>query len=199
MCHWTVRRDTGIQRSRLYIIQIPWTLNWTQQLDNNLDLTLWGSWWLHALCLSWILGSKEEDCARNSCLPISILSFFLTEIDCSSLRQDFCLKGFPGGSDGKESTCNVGDPGLIPGSRKIPWRRAWQPTSVFLPGESHGQGSLVGYSPWDGKELDTFLWLSVCVHVRAHTHTHTHCLKTSKEKNTSGSHGGLPGKLTKGG
>ena len=30
---------------------------------------------------------------------------------------------------------------------KIPWRRAWQPTPVFLPGESHGQGSLVGYSP----------------------------------------------------
>ena len=32
--------------------------------------------------------------------------------------------------------------------RKIPWRRKWQPTSGFLPGESHGQRSLVGYSPW---------------------------------------------------
>ena len=31
--------------------------------------------------------------------------------------------------------------------RKIPWRRAWQPTPVFLPGESHGQRSLVGFSP----------------------------------------------------
>ena len=31
---------------------------------------------------------------------------------------------------------------------KIPWRRKWQPTSVFLPGESHGQGRLVCYSPW---------------------------------------------------
>ena len=30
---------------------------------------------------------------------------------------------------------------------KIPWRRAWQPTPIFLPGESHGQRSLVGYSP----------------------------------------------------
>jgi len=36
----------------------------------------------------------------------------------------------------------------------IPWRRAWQPTPVFLPGESHGQRSLVGYSPWSRKELD---------------------------------------------
>ena len=35
-----------------------------------------------------------------------------------------------------------------------PWRRAWQPTPVFLPGESHGQRSLVSYSPWGCKESD---------------------------------------------
>ena len=34
------------------------------------------------------------------------------------------------------------------------WRRKWQPTLVLLPGESHGWRSLVGYSPWGGKELD---------------------------------------------
>ena len=39
-------------------------------------------------------------------------------------------------------------------SRKIPWRRKWQPTPVFLPGDSHGQGSLAGYSPWGCKALD---------------------------------------------
>ena len=39
--------------------------------------------------------------------------------------------------------------------RKIPWRREWQPASVFLPGESHGLRSLVGYSPWGHKEMDT--------------------------------------------
>ena len=38
--------------------------------------------------------------------------------------------------------------------KKIPWRRKWQPTSVFLPGESHGQKSLAGYCPWGPKELD---------------------------------------------
>ena len=37
---------------------------------------------------------------------------------------------------------------------KIPWRRKWQPNSVFLPGEFHGQRSLVGYSPWGCKESD---------------------------------------------
>ena len=36
---------------------------------------------------------------------------------------------------------------------KIPWRREWLPTPVFLPGEVHGQRSLVGYSPWGHKEL----------------------------------------------
>ena len=38
---------------------------------------------------------------------------------------------------------------------KIPWRRAWQPTLVFLLGESHGQRRLEGYSPWGRKESDT--------------------------------------------
>ena len=38
--------------------------------------------------------------------------------------------------------------------RKTPWRRKWQPTPVFLPGEFHGQSSLAGYSPWDHKELE---------------------------------------------
>ena len=60
----------------------------------------------------------------------------------------------PGGSDGKESACNAGDPGLIPGLG-IPWRRKWQPIPVFLPGEFNGQRSLAGYSPWGRKDWDT--------------------------------------------
>ena len=44
--------------------------------------------------------------------------------------------------------------GLDPWVRKIPWRREWQPTPVFLPGEPHGQKNLVGYSPWSWKESD---------------------------------------------
>ena len=49
---------------------------------------------------------------------------------------------FPGGSDGKESACNAGDPGLIPGLGS--WRREWQPIPVFWRGEAHGQKSLAG-------------------------------------------------------
>ena len=41
-----------------------------------------------------------------------------------------------------------------PWVRNIPWRRKWQPTPVFMPGESHGQRSPVGYSPWGRKESD---------------------------------------------
>ena len=72
---------------------------------------------------------------------------------------------FPDGSDGKESACSVGDLGSIPGVGKLFWRREWQPIPVVLPGGSHGQRSLVGYSPWDHKELDITEWL---------TSTHTH-------------------------
>ena len=56
--------------------------------------------------------------------------------------------GFPHGSDDKESTCNAGDLGSVPWVGKNPWRSEWQPTPVFLPGGSHGQRNLVGYSPW---------------------------------------------------
>ena len=40
------------------------------------------------------------------------------------------------------------DTGSIPGLGRFPWRKKWQPTSIFLPGKSHGQRSLAGYSPW---------------------------------------------------
>ena len=54
---------------------------------------------------------------------------------------------FHGGSVGKESAYNVGDVDSIPGLGRFPWRRKWQPTPVFLPGEAHGQRSLAGYGP----------------------------------------------------
>ena len=41
---------------------------------------------------------------------------------------------------------------------KIPWRRKWQPTQLFLPGESHGQRSLVGHSPWGHKQTQLKLF-----------------------------------------
>ena len=92
--------------------------------------------------------------------------------------------GFPGGSDGKERACNIGDPGSILGSGRSPGERNGYSLqysclensiknnecsnmdgprdyhtksvsqTVFLPGELHGQRSRVGYSPWSHKESD---------------------------------------------
>ena len=53
--------------------------------------------------------------------------------------------------NGKESTCQCRGCGFDPWVRKIPWGRKWQSTPVFLPGKSHRQRSLAGYSPWGRK------------------------------------------------
>ena len=50
--------------------------------------------------------------------------------------------GFPSGSDSKESACNAGGLDSIPGLGRFPWRGAWLPTPVLLPGKFHGQKSL---------------------------------------------------------
>ena len=63
-------------------------------------------------------------------------------------------RGFSGGASGKEPTCQSRRHtrcGFSPWIGKIPWRRAWQSTPVFMPGESQGQRSL---SPWGSKESD---------------------------------------------
>ena len=78
-------------------------------------------------------------------------------IFCNGLRSNLkYVRGFPGGSDGKESAYNAGELDLIPGSGKIPWRREWLCTPVFWPGEIHGL-----YGPCGHKELDTAEQLSL--------------------------------------
>ena len=65
--------------------------------------------------------------------------------------------GFPGGASGKESTCPCRRHkrcGLDPWAGKIPWRRKWQPTPVFLPGKFLRQRSLMGYSPRDCNQIE---------------------------------------------
>ena len=62
------------------------------------------------------------------------------------------VKGLPRWLSGKESACQRRQCEFNPWVRKIPWRTKWQPTPVFLPGESQGQRSLVGYSQQGLKE-----------------------------------------------
>ena len=63
------------------------------------------------------------------------------------------LDGLPRWLSGKEPTGQCWRRGFDPWVGKIIWRRKWQRPLVFVPGESHGQRNLVGYSPWGRKEL----------------------------------------------
>ena len=95
---------------------------------------------------------------------VSLLHFAVSEALDSCLRSLFL-------------SINVWRCEFDPWVGKIPWRRAWQPTPVFLPGESHGQRSLVGYSPWGHRESDD--WVHAC------THTSAKCLRQRRRSHTA--------------
>ena len=114
------------------------------------------SWFTYYWSLAWRILSITLLVCEMSAVYSSLSILW----HCPSLRL-----GLPDGSEVKASAWNAGDPGSIPGSEKIPWRRQWQLTPVLLPGEPHGGRSLVGYSPWGRKESETneqlhftFLW-----------------------------------------
>ena len=127
----------------------------------------------HARMLEWlaISFSRGSSWPRNrfriSCIGrgfffIIILFFFFFFNHCTTWEAlaiahiHKIRKGIrpPWWLSGKESTCQCRRHEFDPCSGTIPWRRQWQPTSVFLPEKSHGERSLVGYSPWGCEELD---------------------------------------------
>ena len=108
------------------------------------------------------MASSEHSLHSIFYLSLLLLFLLLLESCPGNLAAPKLLSqvlGFPGGSDGKESTLSVGDPGSISGPGRFPWRRKWHPTPVSLPGKSLGRRSLAGYSPRGHKELDTTEWL----------------------------------------
>ena len=83
-------------------------------------------------------------------IPLLILTMAMPDISWESSTADCTVLGFPCVSSGKKSTYQCRRSrrsGYNPWVEKIPWRRVWQPTPVFLPGKFHGQRSLEGYSP----------------------------------------------------
>jgi len=91
------------------------------------------------------LGSEKW--VIETCVPTSIQHSF---------QYDFIISfGLPWGLRSKESTCQSRRCGFNFWDGKIPWRRKWQPTPVFLPRKFQGQRSLAGYSAWGYKESDT--------------------------------------------
>ena len=86
------------------------------------------------------------------------------------------LSWFPRRLSGKESACQIRRRDFAPSVGKIPERREWQLTAVFLPGESHGRRNLVGYSPWGHKEPLHFLSLCNSMHCSTPGFPVFHCL-----------------------
>ena len=102
------------------------------------------------------VGSEGSCCVKWSNLAfLTLRKYIFMAKDCLILEN---VSGI--GRSGnmvvqvKESTCQCRRQRFDLWVEKIPWRRKWQPTPVFLPGESHGQRSLAHYSPWSQKELD---------------------------------------------
>ena len=114
-------------------------MRWLDGITDSRDMSLGDGQGGLACCNSW--GRKESDTTER-----------LNGTELKSHKSDF-----PGGTSGKEPTCQSKRHKrhrFYPWVRTIPWRRAWQPTLVFLPGEFLGQRSLAGYGPWGLKESD---------------------------------------------
>ena len=103
---------------------------------------------------------KAVDVDRYAVFLLSVFYFIPALLNAWKIYRNSLGEGSPSSSDCKASTCNAGDPASIPGSGRFPWRTKWQPIPVSLPGESNGQRSLVGYSPWGHKEVGTAEWLT---------------------------------------
>ena len=129
-------------------------------------------------CFCWLYRSSLSSTAKNIISLISVLiiwwcpcvesslgllervfamtSVFSWQNSFSLCPASFC--DFPDSTSDKEPACQCRRHkrlGFHPWVRKIPWRRKWQPTPIFLPGEFHGQRSLEDYSPWGHKKSDT--------------------------------------------
>ena len=105
--------------------------------------------------LWWCINNNKSNRSRGNCKSYNLLSSYKPD-------NRHCLA-----LDTKESVCNAGD-GVQSLGQEDPLEKEWQPTPVFLPGESHRQRSLVGYSLWGHKELGaterltlSLAWLAV--------------------------------------
>jgi len=111
---------------------------------------------------------------QTSCITCFVIRFknfdFMYLMSIKEINKHFmylCVihNGFTHGSVVKNLPAKAGDADSIPGSR-ISCGEGWQPIPIFLPGETHGQRSLVSYSPWVAKSQTQLS--------NTHTHTHTH-------------------------
>ena len=104
-----------------------------------------------------LVSELGRDKQGSGCLWTGVCLWVASHMRGLVCSKIWLCRGFPGGSVVRNTSVNVGDARDMIWSLgwEDPWRRKWQPTPVFWSGESHGQRSLVGYSPWGRRELDT--------------------------------------------
>ena len=146
--HLSLTRNTGsttcmLARAHVHTHNPPQTLR-MKPLGQFLSLHTFpkGIWIDQCFteCFIWI--------TKAILVPISFWLFFQVLLRCNWHMSQTALVVKNPPANARHMRC-----GFSPWVRKILWRRAWLPTPVFLPGKSHGQKSLVGYSPWGHKEL----------------------------------------------
>ena len=114
------------------------------------------SWCLLPFPSSWSPSSLFSVIYESACLLLQSIGCCFLGFACKWYHDVCFLSGFLhlGASLVAQRLKHLPATGFNPWVGKIPWRRKWQPTPVFLPGESHGRRSLVGYCPWGCKESD---------------------------------------------
>ena len=140
----------------LLAMQETWvpSLGWEDSLEKGMAI--------HSSILAWRIPWTEEPGGLQSLGSLRVRHNWATNtLSCRKWNKLFSLYfELPRWLRWWRICLQCARPGFDPWVGKIPWRRKWQPTPVFLPGESQGQRSLVGYSPRGLKELDTTEWLT---------------------------------------
>ena len=177
---WPLQRSSVRYMSLLWCQRVPVSWPLGSLCPDRPLLFFSSSDFYSSRCLWCTLGvSSIRRLLENSCIgnPCGCIIFFLksqykfhfsSRILFEFLKCDewflplspIILWGFPDGSVGKESTCSVGDLGLIPGLGSSPGEGHGNPLQYPCLKNIHGQRSLAGYRPWGHKESDTTEWLS---------------------------------------
>ena len=115
---------------------------------------------------------QKADKLLSLLVVLYVANLFPEEFIYSQHSSILVLKNLPASAGQRHRRCK-----FSPWVRKIPWRRKWQPTPVFLPGKFHGQRSLAGYSPWSRKELNTteHTHILVCIDYLSCVHSLSFC------------------------
>ena len=162
-----------------YLFLIQWNKGWKRKSLTQRVIVKWKKthyvfeekWWhMSFLFFDWPWEKKSSNSIspKKESLKFALhpreqywgILLQLSGIYMPAVKPDYSPQvdtGLPGGASGKEAAAKAGDTrdaGSYPWVGKVSWRRSWQPTPVFLPGEAHGQRSPMGYSPQCSKESD---------------------------------------------